>query len=311
VQRVEGLVECDPCRVSLLGRRLQPLLPGLPALAPPPRPREGGPRAGRQCERWCGADQARLHHLTAVFDPLPPSHPLPGMGRSTPTAVRGPRTPSPTDDGQGRRLDEPPRPGVRRARGQEVDDAVSLQVHEERAVVLPPPPGPLGHTEPLRGGGGGCRGCLPPPPPGVGPGPPLAAGREPGACLATEGAPGLGEPQRPARLGTATGGRRSVKIWRGHAGWVQKNCRTRSWRRPWEAPHGRSARVRAERLWIRGVCTWQSGQGIRAGGEVTGSVISAAAASPCHASRDNVGLSGKKRARRARTGVETKAGSSA
>ena len=161
MQRVEGLVECDPCRVSLLGRRLQPLLPGLPALAPPPRPREGGPRAGRQCERWCGADQARLHHLTAVFDPLPPSHPLPGMGRSTPTAVRGPRTPSPTDDGQGRRLDEPPRPGVRRARGQEVDDAVSLQVHEERAVALPPPPGPLGHTEPLRGGGGGCRGCLP------------------------------------------------------------------------------------------------------------------------------------------------------
>src|SRR5712692_6442720 len=63
-------------------------------------------------------------------------------------------------------------------------------------------------------------------------------------------------------------------------------------------------------LWTRAVYTWQSGQGTRACVEVPWSVISAVASSMCHASRDSVVLSGKKRVRRARIGVETKAGSS-
>jgi hypothetical protein len=55
---------------------------------------------------------------------------------------------------------------------------------------------------------------------------------------------------------------------------------------------------------------WQSGQRPQAWVEVTWSVISATASSTCHASRTSVVLSGKKRAKRARTGVATKAGSS-
>ena len=70
----------------------------------------------------------------------------------------------------------------------------------------------------------GHRGCPHQPQQGIGAGPPLKAGREPGACLATEGDAEASRywASRSVRRaqGAATAGRRSVKIWRGHVGMV-------------------------------------------------------------------------------------------
>ena len=212
-------------------------------------------------------------------------------------------------------LREPGRHAVRRALGQQVQHPMILQIDQDGPVALPPPPRPLVHADDVWGGGVGHRGRLHQPQQGIGAGPPLTAGREPSACLATEGdAEGeqaLGEPQGPSRPGRRHGGQA-----------FRKNLARarRDGHRKTSAPAAASARRRRPRADRRGCVytgcgrAWsargRAGRGHWAWVEVTWSVICAAASSTCHASRARVVLSGKKRAKRARTGVETKAGSS-
>ena len=62
-----------------------------------------------------------------------------------------------------------------------------VKIDQDGPVAVPPPPRPLVHANDLRSGGSGRWGRPHQPQQGVGAGPPLEAGREPGACLATKG----------------------------------------------------------------------------------------------------------------------------
>jgi hypothetical protein len=237
--------------VSLLLLRLPPLSLGVRALAPPSIHRGGGHRAGHQRERLGGAGGGGLQRgslaveesfdgFPQVFDRMKPIDYLYGLRGSTAHALGVEGTPIATDDADGRILREPGGHAVRRALVEQVQHPLILQIDQDGPVALPPPPRLLIHADDVRGRDVGHRGCLHQPQQGIGAGPPLEAGRQPGACLATEGqaqgAQVLGEPQRPSRPRSRHGGqafRKNLawKIWRGHVGWSQKNFRTRRGKR--------------------------------------------------------------------------------
>src|SRR5712691_1918489 len=75
--------------------------------------------------------------------------------------------------------------------------------------------------------------------------------------------------------GAVTVGSRSVKMSRRQWRLRQNHLRTRSWRRTRYSAHGRSARVRSSRLWIRRAGMAHSGQGTLACVECTRRVICA------------------------------------
>ena len=154
--------------------------------------------------------QKGLDGLPQVFDEMKPVDHLHGLGGPLTDAIRVEGTPVTTDHRDCGMLREPGRYSRRRALGQHVQDPMIFKIDEDGPITLSPPPRPLIHAEDLRSGGHRHRGCLHQPEKGVGTGPPLAAGREPGACLATEGkaegAEVLGEPQRPSRPWGGHGG---------------------------------------------------------------------------------------------------------
>src|SRR5687767_5362270 len=56
-----------------------------------------------------------------------------------------------TDRRDGGMLGQPGRDGGGRAVRQQVDDAMRLQIDEDRAIAMAPPPGPLVYTDDLEG----------------------------------------------------------------------------------------------------------------------------------------------------------------
>ena len=177
---------------------IRPLLLDVRVLAPPPIHRGDRPGAYHQGKRLRGAGRCRLERgllivqkgldrLTEVFDQMEAIHDLHGLRCSTTNALGVERTPLATDDADGRILHEPGGDALCRALGQEVKHPMILQIDQNGPVALPPPPRPLVHADGLQSGGGGRGGRPHQPQQGVGAGPPLEAGREPGACLATKG----------------------------------------------------------------------------------------------------------------------------
>ena len=133
---------------------------------------------------------------------MKPIHDLDSVWGATANAVRIERAAIPTDDGHGRMLGEPLRHQIGRTLGEEVQDAMRLQIDQDRAVALPPPPRPFIHPEYLRRGGVKCGGRLHQPQQGVGTGAqpqpvPELCPRLPAKSQAA-GAQALREPQGPA-----------------------------------------------------------------------------------------------------------------
>ena len=199
----------------------------------PPLQGGDGPGACHEGEPLRGVGRCRLersplvvpegfNRLSQVFDEMKPIDDLHGVGGSPANALGVERTPITTDDQDGRMLREPGGHTLCRALGQQGQDPMILQIDEDRPIALPAPPRPLIDPKPLWGGDVRRRGHPSQPQEGVGIGPPLEAGREPGACLATEGqaegAEVLGEPQRPSR----PRGRHGGQAFRKNLAWTRR-----------------------------------------------------------------------------------------
>jgi hypothetical protein len=92
-----------------------------------------------------------LGRFPQVFDQMKPIHDLDGLRGTTAHAVRIESAPISPDYRHRGMLGEPTGDEVRRALGQEVNDVVILQVHQDGPVALPAPPRPLVHANPLGG----------------------------------------------------------------------------------------------------------------------------------------------------------------
>ena len=103
--------------------------------------------------------QQGLDGFSQVFDQMKPIHDLDGMRGTTTNAVRIEGTPIPTDDRHRRMLGEPLRHRVCRALRQEVQDAMRLQIDQDRAIALPASPGPLIDPQHCGGAVGGGVSC--------------------------------------------------------------------------------------------------------------------------------------------------------
>jgi hypothetical protein len=179
---MDGLVSRDPGRVPLLLRCLPPLLRDVRALAPPPIHWGGGYRAGHQCERLGGtggtgqergplAVEEVLQGFTQVFDQMKAIDHLHGLGGPTANTIGVEGTPVPTDDGDCGMLRQPGGHALCGALGQQVQDAMILQIDEDGPIAVPTPPGPLIYPNALRGDGIRRWSCLHEPQEGVRAGP--------------------------------------------------------------------------------------------------------------------------------------------
>ena len=83
---------------------------------------------------------------------------LHGLRRPPPNAVGIEVTAIATDQADRRMLGQPRRDGRGRAVRQQVHDAVIREIHQDRAVAMPPPPGPLVDADGLQGWRIGHRG---------------------------------------------------------------------------------------------------------------------------------------------------------
>ena len=246
VQRVDGFVGRDPHGMPLLLLGLPPLLLDVRALAPAPVHGGSGHRTCHQGERLRGVGGSGLERgplvvpkgldrFAEVFDQMKAIHDLHGMRCSPANAIGVERTPITTDDEDGRMLREPGGHALRRALGQQVKHPMIVKIDQDGPVALPPPPRSLVHADDLRSGGSGRWGPPHQPQQGGGTGPPLEAGREPGACLATEGktegAQVLDESQRPACPGGRHGGQTFGENLAGARGIITEKLRTRRCKR--------------------------------------------------------------------------------
>ena len=101
-----------------------------------------------------------LNGFPQVLHQMKPIHDLDSVWGATANAVRIERAAIPTDHGHGRLLGEPLRHHIGRTLGEEVHDAMRLQIDQDRAVALPASPGPLIHAQHLGGGRRRRRGSL-------------------------------------------------------------------------------------------------------------------------------------------------------
>jgi hypothetical protein len=92
-----------------------------------------------------------------------------------------------TDDGDRRMLGEPDGDGGGRAVRQEVDDPMGRQIDEDGAIPMASPPRPLVHSDELQGRGMGDHGCAHESQQGSRTRRQPQAGREPGACIPSQG----------------------------------------------------------------------------------------------------------------------------
>ena len=104
--------------------------------------------------------QERLDGFAQILHQMKPIHDLHGLRSAAPDAVGVEGTAIPTDDRHRGMLGQPGRQTVRRALGQEVEHLMVLQIDEDGAIALPPPPRPLIDANDLRRRGGRRRGRL-------------------------------------------------------------------------------------------------------------------------------------------------------
>ena len=163
-ERLHSLIDSDPAGVT---GRLCRLLPqrrrfGVPAPAPvhgcdrdrARRRRERyRPADGGVLERRSSVDKEGFQGLAEVLDEVKAIDHLCGCRRAPANAVGVEVAPIATDHGDRRMLGEPSRDRRRRAIGQQVHDAVVREVDQDRAVAVPPSPGPLVDTDGLQGWG--------------------------------------------------------------------------------------------------------------------------------------------------------------
>ena len=214
VQGVDDLGGGDPRGIPLRLLRLPPLVLDVRALAPPrymavtgPGPAtRGNAWAVRAAAAWIAARWLCRQASTASRRFLTRGDratTCTAWGGSPANAIGVEGPPITTDDEDGRMRREPGGHALCRALGQQGNAPMILQIAQDRPIALPTPPRPRIDPKHLWGGDVRRRSRPSQPQQDVGTGPPLEAGREPGACLSTEGevegAEVLGVPQRPAR----------------------------------------------------------------------------------------------------------------
>ena len=194
-------------------------------------------------------DQQGFQGLAEVLDQMKPIDHLHRLGCPPANAVGIEVTPIAADDGDRRMLGQPGRHGRGRAVRQQVHDAMRLEIDQDGAIPMAPPPGPLVHPNGLQGWGVGRTGAA------------RTRRRRVDALVGSRRRAASRAPAFPPRAmpiarrvvisrvvlrayGATSAGRRSVKMRRAQRAFRQTNFRTISWIRTASAPQGRSVRWR-------------------------------------------------------------------